>query len=134
MAGTTTTFPGQPGPAGPAGPEGPEGPQGPVGPEGPPGPQGDPGPPGPPGPAGDSVWTQTGTVLSPTTSGDTVEVPVAAFGSAAISTSEPSGFTTSIAPGQIIASDGIVLEARLDAAGALMALRGDSGGAVVPTI
>jgi len=84
--------------------------------------------------SGGGVWTQAGTVLSPTTSGDTVEVPVAAFGSAAISTSEPSGFTTSIAPGQIIASDGIVLEARLDAAGALMALRGDSGGAVVPTI
>ena len=82
---------------------------------------------------GGGVWTQTGTVLSPTTPGDTVEVP-GTFGSSAISTSEPSGFTSEISPGAVSINDGLALSIDIEAAAARLALRGDSGGAITPTI
>ncbi|NCY02968.1 MAG: hypothetical protein EBX36_08680, partial [Planctomycetia bacterium] len=79
------------------------------------------------------VWTQAGTVLSPTTPGDTVEVP-GTFGTPAISTSEPSGFATQMSPGAVKVTDGFALSIDIEAAAARLALRGDSGGAVTPTI
>ena len=82
---------------------------------------------------GGGVWTQTGAVLSPTTPGDTVEVP-GTFGTSAISTSEPSGFATLMSPGALTITDGFALSIDVEAAAARLALKGDSGSAVTPTI
>lgn len=85
------------------------------------------------GGGGSGVWTRTGTVLSPTTLADTVEVP-GAFGTPAISTSEPSGFATQMSPGAMKITDGFALSIDIESAAARLALKGDSGSAVTPTI
>lgn len=85
------------------------------------------------GGGGGGVWTQTGTVLSPTTSGDTVEVP-GTFGNPAIGTSEVSGFATQLSPGAVKITDGFALVIDIESAAARLALKGDSGSAVTPTI
>jgi hypothetical protein len=121
------------GDTGPTGPQGIQGETGPAGAQGPTGPQGPQGDTGPAGPAGDSMFSESGGVISPVTPGNTLEVP-GTFGVAGISSTEPSGFASRLSPGAATITDGYALSIDIEAAAARVAIKGDSGSAVVPTI
>lgn len=80
------------------------------------------------------MWTEAAGVISPATSGDTVEVP-GAFGTPSISTADAGGgWQTQISPGALTVNDGAALAVSLDSSVATVLLRGDSGGSITPKI
>lgn len=78
-------------------------------------------------------WTRTGTVLSPTTAGDTVSVEIP-FGTAGLVVEESAAaFRTSVSPAVIALEDNLK-RAELNANAASLTLKGDTAEAVAPAI
>lgn len=78
-------------------------------------------------------WTRTGTVLSPTTSGDTVSVEIP-FGTAGLVVEETAAaFRTSVSPAVVALEDNLK-RAELNANTATLTLKGDTAEAVSPAI
>lgn len=78
-------------------------------------------------------WTRTGTVLSPTTAGDTVSVEIP-FGTAGLVVEESAAaFRTSVSPAVVTLEDNLK-RAELNANAASLTLKGDTAEAVAPAI
>lgn len=78
-------------------------------------------------------WTRTGTVLSPTIAGDSVQVEIAANTVGITVSDTPTNYKTELFPAVATLTDNLKV-AELSASSAQMKLRGDSGEGINPTI